>query len=197
MRSSKFVSEFLFAPADIDQRLAGLPLPIAAAKLLNEMAASLPGGGSPVVSGSCERQAAVRHYSNLTKARAVAGTSEPTLRLRVRPSSASCQACTTSSTLGDGDQNGCSSSSSSQFRAGPSGNCDVSKNVNGGYAASSLFSKDASQPHQQSGRPQGHGVPGVASEPVGTVVICGWLGSNKRYLKRYQDWWTQNGYGLK
>ena len=157
------------------------------------MAAPLSGGGSPLVSGSCERQAAVRHHSNLTKARAVAGASEPNLRLRVRPPSASCQACTTSSTPGDGHQNGCSSSASSQFRAGPSGNCDVSRNVSGGYEASSLFSKDASQPHQQSDRPQEHGVPAVVQEPVGTVVICGWLGSNKRYLKRYQDWWTQNG----
>ena len=157
------------------------------------MATPLSAGGGPVLSGSCERQAAVRYHSNLTLARGVAGASEPHLRFRVRPASASCQACTNSSTPGDGTgpQNGCSSSS--RFRAGPSGNWDTSKNVNGGYEASSLFSKTASKSHHQGDRPQGHGVPATASEPVGTVVICGWLGSNKRYLKRYQDWWANNG----
>ena len=155
------------------------------------MAAPIPGGGMPVFSGSCERRAAVHYHSNLTKANVVAGALEPNSRLRVRPPSASCQACTSSSTPGDGNQNGCSSSS--QFRVGPSGNCDASKIVNGGCEASTAFFKDTPQPHLQGDRPQRHGVPAVASEPVGTVVVCGWLGSNKRYLKRYQDWWAQNG----
>lgn len=178
---------------DLDQRLGRLPLQeIATPKLLLEMPASLPGGSSPVLCGSCERQAAVRYHSNFTKARGVAGALEPNLRLRVRPPSASCQACTTSSTPGDGHQNGCSSSCF-QSRVGPSGSCDASKNAIEGCEASSLLSDGASQPHLQGDRAQGHGVPAVASEPVGTVVICGWLGSNKRYLKRYQDWWTQNG----
>lgn len=199
MRSNKFVSEFLFALVCSSRPrsalLHGLHRRQPQSQVLVEMAAPLPGGGGPVLSGSCERQAAVRYHSNLTPARGVAGASEPSLRLRVRPASASCQACTTSNTPGDGTghQTGCSSSS--RFRPRPSGNCDTSKNVSGGYEASSLFSKHASPPHHQGDRPQEHGVPAVASEPVGTVVICGWLGSNKRYLKRYQDWWAQNGWG--
>lgn len=158
------------------------------------MAAPLPIGGSSVFSGSC--QPTVRHHSSLTKTKAVAGAPESAVRLSVRPSSASCQACTTSSTPGDDHHSRCNPSSSSQFRAGPSGNSDASKNVNGGCQASSLFWRGASQPHQQGDKPQGRDLPAAAavgSESVGTVVICGWLGSNKRYLKRYQDWWTQNG----
>ena len=163
------------------------------------MAAPIPGGGSLVFSGSCERQSAVRHPSSHPKSRSsVVGAQEPALRLRVRPPSASCQACTTSSCISDGGhQKGRTTNSSSQLRGGPTGNSDVRRNANGGNEASSMSSKDASQPQQHSDRPSGHGVPAAKSEAVGTVVICGWLGSNKRYLKKYHDWWTENGYGHK
>lgn len=154
------------------------------------MAALLPGAGSAVFSGSCGRQSAVRHHNNPKRSRStVTGSQEPAVRLRVRDSSVTCQACTASSSPSDSHRN-----SSSQIRAGPSGNNNVNTDVNAGCEVSNRFSNDALQP-QQCSDGQGSGPTAVGSEPVGTVVICGWLGSNMRYLKRYQDWWTQNGYG--
>ena len=154
------------------------------------MAAPLPGGGSLVFSGSCDRYAALRHQSDQTRSRS--SVADPALRLRVRPSSVSCQTCTASSTPGDSHRS--SAPSSCQFRAGPSGNSSANRDINGGCDISNPFSGDASQPQQSSDGQSEGGMPAVGTEPVGIVVICGWLGSNKRYLQRYQDWWTQNGY---
>lgn len=158
------------------------------------MAAFLPGGGSLIFSGTCDRHSALRHQSDQTRSRSnVAGAQEPALRLRVRPPSVSCQSCTASNTPSDSHSS--RAPSSSQCRAGPSGNSGANRDIHGGCGVSKGVSGDALQPQQRIDSQLGGRTPAVGSEPVGTVVICGWLGSNKRYLKRYQDWWTQNGYG--
>ncbi|KAL3160066.1 hypothetical protein ABBQ38_009781 [Trebouxia sp. C0009 RCD-2024] len=154
------------------------------------MATPLPGSGSLMLSGTCDRHSALRHQTRSRSS--VAGAQEPVLRLTVRPPSVSCQTCGASNTPSDSHSG--SAPSSSQCRAGPSGNSGANRDINGSGDVINGVSDDALQPQQRSDSQSGGRTPVAGSEPVGTVVICGWLGSNKRYLKRYQDWWTQNGW---
>ena len=108
----------------------------------------------------------------------------------VRPSSVSCQACTPSDTSGKDRNTGFGSSHS---RAGPSGNAEAAENTSEKSSSSSRHGDHSQHQGPHSSNPES-GPPGVTSESLGTVVICGWLGSNKRYLKKYQDWWTDNRY---
>ena len=153
------------------------------------MASPLPGSGPVRSSDACDRQFRLRgHNSHARPRRNVDTVQEAVQRHTVRPSSASCQACTSSGAPGDGHDTTCSSS---QLGVGPSSsNSAANGNVNGEPQASSSGWGDAFQPEQHSSSQPVSAAPGL--QPVGTVVICGWLGSNKRYLKRYQDWWTQN-----
>ena len=108
----------------------------------------------------------------------------------VRPASVSCQACTSSDTPGK-DRN--TSFGSSHFRAGPSGNTEAADDTGENLSSSSRDGNHSQHQESHSNNPES-GPPVVSSESLGTVVICGWLGSNKRYLKRYQDWWRDNRY---
>ena len=108
----------------------------------------------------------------------------------VRPSSVSCQACTPSDTPGKDRNTGFNSS---HFRAGPSGNTEAAGNTSEKFLSSSRDGGHSQHQDPHSGNSE-RGPPVVTFESLGTVVICGWLGSNKRYLKKYQDWWTDNRY---
>ncbi len=108
----------------------------------------------------------------------------------VRPSSVACQACTPSDTPGKDRNTGFGTS---HFRAVPSGNAEAAENTNEKFSSSSRDG-DHSQHQDPHSSNSESGPPVVTSETLGTVVICGWLGSNKRYLKKYQDWWTDNRY---
>lgn len=155
------------------------------------MASPLP--CSQLTTASCDRHSCVRQHSSQARPRiSVAVSQEHASRpAKVRGPSITCQACTPSGTPGDGHETRCSS----LFRAGPSGNSEIEGNTSGPEPLDTS-AEGVPQPHQHSGGESGYRPPVVGSEPVGTVVICGWLGSNKRYLKRYQDWWTQNRWAL-
>lgn len=105
----------------------------------------------------------------------------------VRPPSVTCQACTPSGAPGTNTHPGLGSS-----RTEPTGNAEAVDSLSDSLQPNTSAG-DGSQQQQQSHL---HDVnartPVVTSDFVGTVVICGWLGSNKRYLKKYQDWWTNN-----
>ena len=108
----------------------------------------------------------------------------------VRPSSVACQACTPSDTPGKDRNTGFGTS---HFRAVPSGNAEAAENTSEKFSSSSRDGDHSQHQNPHSSNPES-GPPVVTSESLGTVVICGWLGSNKRYLKKYQDWWTDNRY---
>ena len=152
------------------------------------MAAALS-PGSLLVKPCSDRQPAVGHSA---QPRASITVAHPTRApcSTVRPSSVSCQACTPSDTPGKDRSTGFGTS---HFRAGPFGNAEAAENTNEKFSSSSR-DVDHSQHQDLHSSNSESGPPVVTSESLGTVVICGWLGSNKRYLKKYQDWWTDNRY---
>ena len=147
--------------------------------------------GSLLVKPCSDRQPAVGHSA---QPRASITVAHPTRApcSTVRPSSVSCQACTPSDTPGKDRSTGFGTS---HFRAGPFGNAEAAENTNEKFSSSSR-DVDHSQHQDLHSSNSESGPPVVTSESLGTVVICGWLGSNKRYLKKYQDWWTDNRYDL-
>lgn len=153
------------------------------------MAAALPPGSFVARSLCCDRLTGPRFHSGQTRGSAAATQGLNTSRASVRPASISCQACTPSDAP-ESDHN--TGLNTSQFRAGPSGSAGTNSNVGGDPELSSGSGDDQQHQPPRSGQP-GNGPPVVTSDSLGTVVICGWLGSNKRYLKKYQDWWTDNG----
>ncbi|DBA84896.1 TPA: hypothetical protein ACH3X1_005912 [Trebouxia sp. C0004] len=148
------------------------------------MAAALS-PGSLLVKPCCDRQV-VGHSLHPRSSIAVAHPIRAPCST-VWQSSVSCQACTPSDTPGTDRNTGFGSS---HFRAGPSGNAEAAENTSENLS-SSIRDGNHSQ-HQEPHFSNHEGGPPVTSESLGTVVICGWLGSNKRYLKKYQDWWTDN-----
>lgn len=85
--------------------------------------------------------------------------------------------------------------SSSECRRGPTGNAEAMHSMgNVGHNTMSSGNSSSANFHQQSADSSGSPAPGGVPKIVGTVVICGWLGSNKRYLRRYQDWWSANSW---
>ncbi len=152
------------------------------------MAAALS-PGSLLVKPCSDRQTAVGHSVQLRTSLAVAHPTRASCST-VRPSSVSCQACTASDTPGKDRNTGFGTS---HFRAGPSGNAEAAENTGEKFSSSSRDGDHSQHQNPHSSNP-GSGPPAVTSESLGTVVICGWLGSNKRYLKKYQDWWTDNRY---
>ena len=153
------------------------------------MASPLPGSGPVASSGTCDRQFRLHGQNSRARPRRNVDIAKECAQgyARVRPSSASCQACTNSGAPGDGHETSCSSS---QFGVAASSSNSSSGNANNDLQASSSGWSGCLQPQQYNSSQPVRVAPG--SQPLGTVVICGWLGSNKRYLKRYQDWWSQN-----
>lgn len=149
------------------------------------MAAALS-PGSLLVKPCCDRQT-VGHSLHPRTSIAVAHPTRASCST-VRPSTVSCQACTPSDTPGNDRNTGFGSS---HFRAGPSGNAEAAENTSENPSSSIRDGNHSQHQDPQSSNPES-GPPVVTSESLGTVVICGWLGSNKRYLKKYQDWWTDN-----
>jgi len=144
--------------------------------------------GSLLVKPCCDRQT-VGHSLHPRTSIAVAHPTRASCST-VRPSSVACQACTPSDTPGKDRNTGFGTS---HFRAVPSGNAEAAENTNEKFSSSSRDGGHSQHQDPHSSNSES-GPPVVTSETLGTVVICGWLGSNKRYLKKYQDWWTDNRY---
>lgn len=151
------------------------------------MAAVLPSRTllSRPCTGCCDRQA----NSGQARYSTVAAQTSNTCRSNVRSPSISCQACKPRDIAGS-DRS--ASFDSSQFRAGPSGNAETNGDIGDGPELGRADGGEDFRYQQSHSGQSGSRPPVVTSGPVGTVVICGWLGSNKRYLKKYQDWWTEN-----
>ena len=161
------------------------------------MAAHLPGNGMVALAGGYDYNVHQIRLGQNLHARlrsplesSTSNAQEAIARhICVRPASISCLACTTSELPEDGSQTNCSFS---EIRSGPPGNSEAVGDAHGGPSLHSVSGNDVQLPQQQGSNLSNSGPPGASPQSVGTVVICGWLGSNKRYLKKYQDWWMQN-----
>lgn len=152
------------------------------------MAAALGAAGVHAASCACDRPVATRSESFRQTSAVLLPPVSPSHR--VRAAAPTCSACTASGDA-DGSRVPAGLQSSSQCRAGPTGNSGPTGSSHRPLSGSISGGMDRDL---QSLQAPANRVPAATSEAVGTVVICGWLGSNKRFLKRYQDWWIANRY---